>query len=152
MGRRHQRVDWPWMEYHTTERWEPGGVEEAGCEIWQWSPNDQPDCGIGEVGVRITFCSRGRNHTKLLVIKTLDVAIPDHLYKLLIVPRVPPERYCGKTSSIPPRWPSGLGVHLGSGRSGVRFPLTPWGFFSIESYQWSKNVHSSGYSASRLAL
>ena len=33
MGRQHQRVDWPWMEYHTVESWEPQGVEEAGCRI-----------------------------------------------------------------------------------------------------------------------
>ena len=34
----------------------------------------------------------------------------------------------------PPRWPSGLGDRLGSGRSGVRIPLAT-GFFRIESYQ-----------------
>ena len=33
MGR-HQRLDWPWLEYHTTESWEPRGVEEAGCKIY----------------------------------------------------------------------------------------------------------------------
>ena len=27
MGRQHQRVDWPWMEYHTTESREPRGME-----------------------------------------------------------------------------------------------------------------------------
>ena len=34
MGRQHQRVDWPSMEHHTTESWEPRGVEEAGCKIY----------------------------------------------------------------------------------------------------------------------
>ena len=34
MGRQHQGVDWPWMEYTTTESWEPRGVEEAGCKIY----------------------------------------------------------------------------------------------------------------------
>ena len=34
-GRQHQRVDWPRMEYHTTESREPRGVEEAGCKILQ---------------------------------------------------------------------------------------------------------------------
>ena len=34
MGRQHQRVDWPWMEYTTTESREPRGVEEAGCKIY----------------------------------------------------------------------------------------------------------------------
>ena len=51
----------------------------------------------------------------------------------------------------PPRWPSGLGVRLGSGRSGLRIPLVT-GFFRVESYQWLKNWHSSGYPARRLAL
>ena len=31
-------------------------------------------------------------------------------------------------SAVPPRWPSGLGVHLETGRSLVRIPLAP-GFF-----------------------
>ena len=35
----------------------------------------------------------------------------------------------------PTRWPSGLGVRLGSGRPGVRIPLAT-GFFRVESYQW----------------
>ena len=26
------------MEYHTTESWEPGGVEEAGCKIYSGAP------------------------------------------------------------------------------------------------------------------
>ena len=34
----HQRVDWSWMEYHTTESWEPRGVEEAGCKIYSGAP------------------------------------------------------------------------------------------------------------------
>ena len=38
MGRQHQRVDWLWMEYHTTESREPRGVEEAGCEICSGAP------------------------------------------------------------------------------------------------------------------
>ena len=32
MGRQHQRVGWPWMEYHATESRESQGVEEAGCK------------------------------------------------------------------------------------------------------------------------
>ena len=50
-----------------------------------------------------------------------------------------------------PRWPSGLGVRLGSGRSGVRIQLAT-GFFQVVSYQWLKNWHSSGSPAKRLAL
>ena len=38
MGRQRQRVDWPWMEYHTTESWELWGVEEAGCKIYSGAP------------------------------------------------------------------------------------------------------------------
>ena len=38
MGRQHQRVDRPWMEYHTTESGEPRGVEEAGCKIYSGGP------------------------------------------------------------------------------------------------------------------
>ena len=38
MGRQHQRVDWPWMEYTTTESWELWGVEEAGCKIYSGAP------------------------------------------------------------------------------------------------------------------
>ena len=38
IGRQHQRVDWPWMEYHTKEIWEPRGVEEAGCKIYSSAP------------------------------------------------------------------------------------------------------------------
>ena len=26
------------LEYHTTERWEPRGVEEAGCKIYSGAP------------------------------------------------------------------------------------------------------------------
>ena len=41
---------------------------------------------------------------------------------------------------LPPRWPRGKGGYLGSGKSGVRFPLAPWEFFRVESYhrltQW----------------
>ena len=51
----------------------------------------------------------------------------------------------------PPRWPNGWGVRLGSGRSGVRIPLATR-FCRVESYQWFRNWHSSGYSARRLAL
>ena len=50
-----------------------------------------------------------------------------------------------------PRWPSGQGVRLGSGRSGVRIPLAT-GLFRVESYQWLQKWHSSGYPARRLAL
>ena len=35
---------------------------------------------------------------------------------------------------VPPRWPSGYGVSLESGRSGVRIPLVT-GFFWVELYQ-----------------
>ena len=38
MGRQHQRVDWPWMEHHTTESWEPRGVEEVGWKIYSGAP------------------------------------------------------------------------------------------------------------------
>ena len=38
MGRQHQRVDWPSMEYTTTESREPRGVEEAGCKIYSGAP------------------------------------------------------------------------------------------------------------------
>ena len=38
MGRQHQRMDWPSMEHHTTESWEPRGVEEAGCKIFSGAP------------------------------------------------------------------------------------------------------------------
>ena len=38
MGRQHQRVDWPGMEYTTTESREPQGVEEAGCKIYSGAP------------------------------------------------------------------------------------------------------------------
>ena len=38
MGRQHQRVDWPGMEYHTTESREPRGVEEASCKIYSGAP------------------------------------------------------------------------------------------------------------------
>ena len=33
------------------------------------------------------------------------------------------------------RWPSGQGVRFESGRSGLRIPLAPWGFWQVESYQ-----------------
>ena len=52
----------------------------------------------------------------------------------------------------PPPWPCGKGVRLGRGRSGIRFPLAPWGFFRVESYQRLKNWHSSGSPARFLAL
>ena len=35
---------------------------------------------------------------------------------------------------VPPRWPSGKDVLVGSERSGVRIPLAT-GFFRVESYQ-----------------
>ena len=38
MGRQHQRVDWPWMKYTTTESREQRGVEEAGCIIYSAAP------------------------------------------------------------------------------------------------------------------
>ena len=38
MGRQHQRVDWPWMEYHTMESREPQGVEKASCKIYSGAP------------------------------------------------------------------------------------------------------------------
>ena len=38
LGRQHQRVDWPWMEYHTMESREPQGVEEASCKIYSGAP------------------------------------------------------------------------------------------------------------------
>ena len=52
----------------------------------------------------------------------------------------------------PPRCPSGEGVRRESGRCGVRFPLAPWGFSRVESYQWLENWHRSGYPARHLAL
>ena len=51
-----------------------------------------------------------------------------------------------------PRWPSGEDVRLGSGRSVVQFPLAPWGFFWVKSYQWLTNWHSSGYPARCLMI
>ena len=38
MGRQHRRVDWPWMEHHTTERRVRKGVKEAGCTIYSGAP------------------------------------------------------------------------------------------------------------------
>ena len=38
MGKQHQRVNWPSVEYTTTESLEPGGVEEAGCKIYSGAP------------------------------------------------------------------------------------------------------------------
>ena len=38
MGRQHQRVDWPWMEYTATESRELGEVEEAGCKMCSGAP------------------------------------------------------------------------------------------------------------------
>ena len=38
MGGQHLRVDWPPMEYHTTESREPRGVEEGGCKIYSGAP------------------------------------------------------------------------------------------------------------------
>ena len=62
MERQHQRVDWPWMEHHTTGSWEPWGVGvgEAGCKIYSGAPmvsqtmglvrwGKEEDYGIGEV-------------------------------------------------------------------------------------------------------
>ena len=54
-------------------------------------------------------------------------------------------------SHLPPHWPSGQGIRLETGRSGVRIQFVT-GFFQVESYQWLKNWHSSGYPARRLAL
>ena len=45
MGRQHQRVDWPCMEYTTTESREPRGVEEAGCEIYSGAPTASQTMG-----------------------------------------------------------------------------------------------------------
>ena len=58
---------------------------------------------------------------------------------------------CVLLASRPPRWPSRYGVRLESGRSGVRIPLAT-GFFRVESYQWLKHWHSSGYPARRPAF
>ena len=49
-----------------------------------------------------------------------------------------------------PRWPSGQGIHLESGRPRVQFPLALG--FSGSSYQWLNNWHSSGCPARRLTL
>ena len=38
MERQHQGVDWPGMEYTTTESREPRGVEETGCKIYSGAP------------------------------------------------------------------------------------------------------------------
>ena len=38
MGRQLQRLDWPWIEYHTAESREPRGVEEADCKIYSGAP------------------------------------------------------------------------------------------------------------------
>ena len=38
MWRQHQRVDWPWMEYTTTESRDPRGVVEAGCKTYSGAP------------------------------------------------------------------------------------------------------------------
>ena len=55
MERQHQRVDWPWMEYYTTESREPRGVEEAGCKNLQWCPNGQPDYRIDVEMMMVRF-------------------------------------------------------------------------------------------------
>ena len=49
MGRQHQRVDGPWMEYTTTESREPWGVEEAGCKMYNGVPNGQPDYRMDKI-------------------------------------------------------------------------------------------------------
>ena len=45
MGRQHQRLDWPGMEYHTMESREPRGVEEAGCKIYSGAPTISQTAG-----------------------------------------------------------------------------------------------------------
>ena len=51
----------------------------------------------------------------------------------------------------PPRWPSGKASASRAEDPGFEFRLRR-DFFGVESYQWLKNWHSSGYPARRLAL
>ena len=59
MGRQHQRLHWPRMEYHSTESLELRGVEEAGCKTYKWCPNGQPDYGTDEGNEDLSAGLRG---------------------------------------------------------------------------------------------
>ena len=52
---------------------------------------------------------------------------------------------------LPPRWPSGKASASRAEDPGFESRLR-WDFFGVESYQWLKNWHSSGYPARRLVL
>ena len=54
----------------------------------------------------------------------------------------PIEMSAGLSARSAPRSPSGQGIRLESGRSGVRILLALWGFFQVESYQRLKTWHS----------
>ena len=53
------------------------------------------------------------------------------------------ERVASPCGAWPPRWPSGSGVRLGSGRSGVRIPLGT-GFFSGSSHTSDLQIGTPG--------
>ena len=59
--------------------------------------------------------------------------------------------WLGGSSLRPPRWPSGKAFASRAGDPGFESRLRR-DFFGVESYQWLKHWHSSGYPARRLAL
>ena len=56
-----------------------------------------------------------------------------------------------RNGTLPPRWPSGKESASRAEDPGFESRLRR-DFFGVESYQWLKNWHSSGYPARRLAL
>ena len=76
-----------------------------------------------------------------------------HLYPALLHPQqnlVSQSRHLVLVC-VPPRWPSGKASASRAEDPGFKSRLRR-DFFRVESYQWLKNWHSSGYPARRLAL
>ena len=63
--------------------------------------------------------------------------------------RWPGEWHVWSSAQLPPRWPSGKAFASRAEDPGFESRLRR-DFFGVESYQWLKNWHSSGYPARRL--
>ena len=97
---------------------------------WPWLFSGSKPSLFSQNNPLLIHCNITHRHTKICYKRWVDI-------------------YRGSSTALLALW---LRHPLQEWRSRVRFLLAPWGLFQVESYQWLKNWHSSGYLARLLAL
>ena len=129
-------------------------VDEANCKMGQVKGDQQWWRGLG--GLQQLHCTVFPGYMSIAMPYDVYQQWPSALLFVSVFHRViavPTLSHCASFSTL---WTGSLAKQLKrlprEQQTWVWFPPFLWEFFQVQSYQWLKNRHSSGYPARRLAL